>query len=110
MEILKDIRKSTFPRQHFKHLEDTSILEISNLFVRFDSRLALDDVSFQLHHGERVAVVGPNGAGKSTLFKAIAGVLKPFSGEIKVYGHGPGGHICIAYLSQRSQVDWSFWL
>jgi len=108
MEFLKEIRKSTFPRQHFKHLEDTSILDISNLFVRFDSRLALDDVSFQLHHGERVAVVGPNGAGKSTLFKAIAGVLKPISGEIKVYGHGPGGHICIAYLSQRSQVDWSF--
>jgi len=108
MEFLKDIRKSTFPRQHIKHLEDTSILDISNLFVRFDSRLALDDVSFQLHHGERVAVVGPNGAGKSTLFKAIAGVLKPISGEIKVYGHGPGGHICIAYLSQRSQVDWSF--
>jgi len=108
MEFLKDIRKSTFPRQHFKHVEDTSILDISNLFVRFDSRLALDDVSFQLHHGERVAVVGPNGAGKSTLFKAIAGVLKPISGEIKVYGHGPGGHICIAYLSQRSQVDWSF--
>lgn len=108
MEFLKDIRKSTFPRQHFKHLEDTSILDVSNLFVRFDSRLALDDVSFQLHHGERVAVVGPNGAGKSTLFKAIAGVLKPISGEIKVYGHGPGGHICIAYLSQRSQVDWSF--
>jgi len=108
MEFLKDIRKSTFPCQHIKHLEDTSILDISNLFVRFDSRLALDDVSFQLHHGERVAVVGPNGAGKSTLFKAIAGVLKPISGEIKVYGHGPGGHICIAYLSQRSQVDWSF--
>jgi manganese/iron transport system ATP-binding protein len=108
MEFLKDIRKSTFPRQHIKHLEDTSIFDISNLFVRFDSRLALDDVSFQLHHGERVAVVGPNGAGKSTLFKAIAGVLKPISGEIKVYGHGPGGHICIAYLSQRSQVDWSF--
>lgn len=108
MEILEDIRKSTFPRKHFKHLEDTSILDISNLFVRFDSRLALDDISFQLHHGERVAVVGPNGAGKSTLFKAIAGVLKPISGEIKVYGHGPGGHICIAYLSQRSQVDWSF--
>lgn len=35
-------------------------------------------------------------------------MLKPISGEIKVYGHGPGGHICIAYLSQRSQVDWSF--
>jgi ABC-type Mn2+/Zn2+ transport system ATPase subunit len=27
---------------------------------------------------------------------------------VKVYGHGPGGHICIAYVPQRSQVDWAF--
>jgi manganese/iron transport system ATP-binding protein len=55
-----------------------------------------------------LAVVGPNGAGKSTLFKLIAGVLPSSSGQVTVYGSQPGGHICIAYVPQRSQVDWSF--
>jgi manganese/iron transport system ATP-binding protein len=55
-----------------------------------------------------VAVVGPNGAGKSTLFKAVAGLLEPNEGEVRVFGHRPLGHICIAYVPQRSQVDWSF--
>jgi manganese/iron transport system ATP-binding protein len=53
-------------------------------------------------------VVGPNGAGKSTLFKVIAGIMQPSAGHVTVYGHGPHGHICIAYVPQRSQVDWSF--
>jgi len=61
-----------------------------------------------LHAGERVSVVGPNGAGKSTLFKVIAGLHTSVEGQVKVSGHGPLGHICIAYLPQRNQVDWNF--
>src|SRR5512136_2826293 len=90
------------------HQAGTPVLEVSSLTVRYNGRLALDDISFRLDKGERVAVVGPNGAGKSTLFKVIAGVLQPAKGWAKVYGHGPGGHICIAYVPQRSQVDWAF--
>jgi len=70
--------------------------------------LALEEVSLQVNTSERIAVIGPNGAGKSTLFKVIAGVLQASSGEVKIAGYGPGGHICIAYLPQRSQVDWNF--
>jgi len=76
--------------------------------VHYDGRVALEDVTFILNAGEQMAVVGPNGAGKSTLFKVIAGVLHPTSGEVKVFGSEPGEHICIAYVPQRSQVDWSF--
>lgn len=90
------------------HDAGAPILEVSHLSVHYNGNPALEDVSFRLANGERVAVVGPNGAGKSTLFKAIAGVLDPTVGEVRVAGHCPGGHICIAYVPQRSEVDWSF--
>lgn len=72
------------------------------------SDYALRDVDFCVEMGERIAVVGPNGAGKSTLFKLLVGTVKPSEGEVTVYGHGPDGHICIGYVPQRNQIDWSF--
>jgi manganese/iron transport system ATP-binding protein len=93
---------------HISHLDDQPILDVHKLGVRYNGHLALEDITFHLHAGERVAVVGPNGAGKSTLFKVIAGVLQPASGEVNIYGSMPRGHVCIAYIPQRSQVDWNF--
>jgi manganese/iron transport system ATP-binding protein len=93
---------------HIHHQPDQPILDVSHLSVNYDGRPALQDISFHLHTGERVAVVGPNGAGKSTLFKAVSGVIPPTSGEVRISGFGPRGHICIAYVPQRNQVDWRF--
>ncbi len=101
------MRKFSFVRPE-AHQAGAPILEAAHLTVRYNGHYALEDLSFHLHSGERLAVVGPNGAGKSTLFKVIAGVLSPTSGEVRVAGGNPGGHICIAYVPQRSQVDWSF--
>jgi manganese/iron transport system ATP-binding protein len=108
MAILKELRQTTNPHSRAVHRDDKPILEVDHLSVRYESGLALDQVSFHLHRGERVALVGPNGAGKSTLFKVIAGTLEPGSGQVSIAGERPGGHICIAYVPQRSQVDWSF--
>ena len=94
--------------QHTHHLDSQPILDVRDLHVRYNGNLALENVTFHLHIGERVAVVGPNGAGKSTLFKVVAGVMPSTSGEVSIYGSGPRGHICIAYIPQRSQVDWGF--
>jgi ABC-type Mn2+/Zn2+ transport system ATPase subunit len=93
---------------HSHHRPDQPILDVHDLTVRYEGRRALDAVSFHLHAGERVAVVGPNGAGKSTLFKVVAGVLPPQQGDVRVSGSRPGEHVCIAFLPQRSQVDWNF--
>lgn len=93
---------------HQQHQPDQPILEISKVSVNYDGKQALENITFHLQTGERVAVVGPNGAGKSTLFKLIAGILPATSGEVKISGYGPRGHICIAYVPQRSQVDWRF--
>ncbi len=93
---------------HIDHLKDKPILDAHQVFVRYSARVALENVTFHLHVGERVAVVGPNGAGKSTLFKVIAGVIQPNSGEVTISGSRPLNHSCIAYIPQRSQVDWNF--
>jgi manganese/iron transport system ATP-binding protein len=93
---------------HTHHQPNEPILDVKHITVRYNGRIALEDITFHLHEGERIAVVGPNGAGKSTLFKVIAGVLSPGTGEVSIFGSRPRGHICIAYIPQRSQVDWNF--
>ncbi|MCA2001559.1 MAG: metal ABC transporter ATP-binding protein [Chloroflexi bacterium] len=93
---------------HVNHQTDKPILAVRDVSVRYNGRVALDNVAFHLHVGERVAVVGPNGAGKSTLFKVVSGVLQPNSGEVTISGSKPTSHSCIAYIPQRSQVDWKF--
>ena len=93
---------------HTHHETNQPILDVQNLTVRYNGYVALEDISFHLHEGERVAVVGPNGAGKSTLFKVVSGVMSPTSGEVNIFGSKPRGHVCIAYIPQRSQVDWKF--
>lgn len=47
---------------------------------------ALDDITFQVRKGERLAIMGLNGAGKSTLLKAIVGVYKPTAGKVTKTG------------------------
>ena len=68
-------KENMYPHTH--HIDNQPILDVHKLNVRYNGRFALEDISFHLHVGERVAVVGPNGAGKSTLFKVVAGVLQP---------------------------------
>jgi len=93
---------------HTHHQTNQPILDVSHLNFRYNGHVALENVTFHLHEGERVAVVGPNGAGKSTLFKVVAGVLQPNSGDVNIYGSRPRGHVCIGYIPQRTHVDWNF--
>lgn len=99
------------------HEKTLPTLQLEDVWVAYNGRVgstnggpryALEHMTFHVETGERIAVVGPNGAGKSTLFRLIAGTLAPDKGDITIYGYGPGGHICIAYVPQRSQIDWTF--
>ncbi len=84
-------------------------LEVIKINVGYSEKVVLHDVSFQIPHGARVAVVGPNGAGKSTLFKALVGLLPLKSGRILIHGLDLGLHKdCVAYVPQREEVDWKF--
>jgi len=100
---------STLLKKREAHRHDAPVVSVDHVTVRYNGGPpALDDITFELWPGERVAIVGPNGAGKSTLLKIVAGILVPTSGRADVYGYGAGGHICIGYVPQRSNVDWNF--
>ena len=71
---------------------------------------AIQDLSFSIVQGERVAFIGPNGAGKSTTIKMLTGILFPTSGNIEVLGLVPwedrnalGYHIGTVF-GQRTQL------
>ena len=106
--LIKTFRKKSFSRRYAPHQLDAPLLAMENVSVRYGTRTVLENISFDLSPGDGIAVVGPNGAGKTTLFQVIAGIIDPFEGVVRVSGHEPGGHTCIAYVPQRSQVDWSF--
>jgi manganese/iron transport system ATP-binding protein len=101
-------RRESFTRRYAPHHLDAPLLALENILVQYETGAVLQDISFKLERGDRVAVVGPNGAGKTTLFKVIAGILDPDRGLVQVSGHEPGGHTCIAYVPQRSLIDWGF--
>lgn len=61
-------------------------LQVTNVVKRYPGVLALDGVSLEVRAGTIVALVGENGAGKSTLMNVLAGLQRPESGSVQVFG------------------------
>ena len=67
-------------------MSDEPYLVINDLTAGYGGPPIIEGISLEARPGAITAIVGPNGAGKSTLMKAIAGVVRPSGGEIKVCG------------------------
>jgi branched-chain amino acid transport system ATP-binding protein len=65
---------------------DAPALEVAGLTAGYGGPPVIEGVSIAAHRGAITAIVGPNGAGKSTLLKAIAGLIRPTAGSVKVLG------------------------
>jgi manganese/zinc/iron transport system ATP- binding protein len=84
-------------------------LTIRGLTVSYGEKPAVFSVDATFEQGSMTAIVGPNGAGKSTLLKAALGIVKPLSGQITCYGVPMAqSRSRIAYVPQRTSVDWDF--
>lgn len=79
-------------------------VEAVDLEIRYGSTIALRSSSFVVPEGAVTAVVGPNGSGKSTVLSAIAGLLRPAAGTIRVAARRSGSHR-IAYVMQTTKVN-----
>lgn len=69
-------------REESRKKKIVDLVEIKNLQINRNNRIALEIPSLSIQRGETLTVVGPNGAGKSTLLLALARLLKPVRGEI----------------------------
>lgn len=63
-----------------------SLLEVNKVSKTYGGKIALHQVSFNLNPGKIIGLLGTNGSGKSTLMKAVAGLIHPTQGQIKVNG------------------------
>ncbi|WP_455474389.1 metal ABC transporter ATP-binding protein [Bartonella sp. B30(2025)] len=78
-------------------------LHFDGITLGYANRIVIKNFSAKLASGSLIAIMGNNGSGKSTLLKAIAGLIKPLSGNIS---SPPKKRI--AYLSQQHAIDLTF--
>jgi len=67
----------------------TPILTVRGLATAYGRREVFHDVSFELASGRALGVLGPNGSGKTTLLRALAGLIAPRHGTIRIAGQEP---------------------
>lgn len=68
----------------------TPLIRVKDLSVRYGRSTAVSGISFDVAPGEALGLLGANGAGKSSTVKAILGMLKPSTGEVRVFDSVPG--------------------
>ena len=78
------------------------LINITDLSIKYGSKIVLKGMDLSLDSGEIVTIVGPNGSGKTTLFKAIIGTAPVSTGKIKIR---PG--LKIGYVPQQIKIDQS---
>jgi manganese/zinc/iron transport system ATP- binding protein len=84
-------------------------LETKNLSLSYHDSLVLNDINLKVPYHKLAAIVGPNGAGKSSLLKSILGLVPHQQGNVLFFNQVfDNQRKRIAYIPQRSAVDWDF--
>ncbi len=89
-------------------------LALQDVSVALGARDVVSNVSVEVGEGELVVIVGPNGAGKTTLLRAMAGLVRPRTGSVRVMGHDPMQSVRrviardLAYLPQHYEMAFPF--
>lgn len=84
-------------------------LDVSHLTVEYNNNLILVDFSVTVPQQVMLGIIGPNGAGKTTFIKAMLGLIPVAAGDVTILGSSiKDVRNRIAYIPQRSSVDWDF--
>ena len=84
-------------------------LDVSHLMVFYNNNPVLVDFSVTVPQGVMLGIIGPNDAGKTTFIKAVLGLIPVTAGSVQILGTTiKNARNSIAYVPQRSSVDWDF--
>lgn len=78
------------------------IIKCDNVTLGYEGKNIIENISFEINHGDYLCIVGENGTGKSTLMKGLLGLIRPYSGKISVNCNE------IGYLPQQTQIQRDF--
>ena len=92
----------------------TPAIELERLTFAYSAGAAvpaIENITLRVEAGEMLAIIGPNGGGKSTLLKILLGVLRGYTGVVRVFGESPERarrRAVIAWVPQRTDAEMSF--
>lgn len=99
----QDLKKSNIERPYIRFeppviIPGKLIFKINNISKSYDDKKVIENFTFDVMRGDKIAVIGNNGLGKTTLLKMIAKKLDPDKGEVQV-----GHNVQIGYFPQNHQ-------
>ena len=85
----------------------SSVADLKQVGVQYEGGVqALEDISLQIYQRDIVGIIGPNGAGKSTLLSVILGLVKPTTGDVRLFSKpiSSDGLRRVGYVPQKAQA------
>jgi ABC-2 type transport system ATP-binding protein len=92
------------PSEAFPIDNGREVVEFEHVTKKYESTVALQDLTFLIERGQVVGVLGPNGAGKTTAVRLMLGLMKPNRGTVRVLGGDPRQHTTRTRIGAMLQV------
>src|SRR5882724_851501 len=91
-------------------LDSEVVASMNSVTCGYHRQPVFRDVTLTLHAGQLAGLVGPTGSGKTTLLKALLGLVRPWQGEVRVFGAPMtrATRARIGYVPQLETLDWQF--